>query len=259
MIKSTEVKILEDQFVARLRRNLSMSDNLGGIRESDSLPELRKMTSGKLLRSEFEAKYPLGKSLSVRMTPKSRLFSKESQAITLTGRVIVRMERFVEKGSDDEPISQTELSTTLAKESDLANRNRYESILGLYSPTGWAEEAKSFVQNEPPGSGWASHSVYPILIGPEITELVWDKKSDKVSKYIQCFCGLTLEERSRVCKDQIQRAILVQEFANLERIARTNGFDLDFVKRIAKELTSGSKDLAVAKVSGVGWVLKKRI
>ena len=259
MVNTKKVKLKEEQFITRLQENLTAVEDAGSIQVGDSLAELRKLTDGKLLRNELEARYPLGKSLSKRITPKSRPFIKDSQPIILTGKVVIRLDRFVEAGGDEESISLDELSSTLTKESDVANRSRCECILGLYSPTGWAEEAKAFVKNEPPGSGWASNSVYPILIGPEITELVWDTTSDKLSKYIQCFCGLTLEERSRVCKDEIQRAILVQEFANLEKIAQANGFDLDFVKKIAKELASGSKDLAVAKVSGVGWVLKKKI
>lgn len=259
MADTTEAKVREGRFIGRLAENLVAVENAGGIQESDKLAELRKLTGGKLLRNELEAKYPLSRSLSIRVTPRSGLFGKEEPSIVLTGKVVVRLDRFVEAGGDEEAISLAELNTALSKESDLANRSRFESILALYSPTGWAEDAKVFVQNEPPGSGWASNSVYPVLIGPEITELVWDKKSDNLSKYIHCFCGLTLKERGRICEDEIQRAILVQEFANLEKIAQTNGFDLDFVKRIAKEIASGSKDLAVAKVSGVGLVLKKKI
>lgn len=249
----------EERFVARLRENLAAVEGAGCVQASDNLPELRKLTGGRLLRSELESEYPLGKSLSMRIAPKIRLFGKEKQPSVLTGRVVLRLERFVEKRSDDEPVSLGELTCTLAKESDLANRNRYELFLGLYSPTGWADDARAFVENEPPGSGWASNRVCPVLVGPEIAELAWDRKSDKLARYVHCFCGLTLQERKRICRNELQRAILVQEFANLEKIAQTSSLGLDFVKRTARELASGSKDLAVARVSGVGLVLKKKI
>jgi len=259
MINNSVVKVCEQQFIERLLENLAAAENAGGLQESDSLSELRKLTGNTLLRNELIAKYPLGKSLSVRITPKSGLFSKESQPIVLTGKVVIRLDRFVEKGSDEEPFFLAELHSILIKESDLANRSRYESILGLYSPTGWVEDVKAFILNNPPGSGWASNRVYPILIGPEITELVWDNNSDKLRKYIQYFCGLTLEERSRICKDQLQRAVLVQEFANLEKIANEKGFRIEFVKDIAKKMTTGDRDLVLRKVPGVGLVLKKRM
>ena len=259
MLDIIEAKIREDRFVIRLRENLAAADNAGGVQEGDNLAELRKLTGGKLLRSELEAKYPLAKSLSVRVTPKAGLFGKEEQAIVLTGKVIVRLDRFVEVGGDDEAISLGELNSILSKESDLAGRSQYKSVLGLYSPTGWADDAKKFVENNPPGSGWASNRVYPILIGPEITELVWDKKSDKLANYISVFCGLTLEERSRICKDEIQRAVLVQDFANLQRIAEAKGFDIGFVKHIAKGLCSDNKELKLTTVKDVGLVLKRRI
>jgi len=256
---NSEIKVSEDRFVSRLHENLIAFENAGRIQESDNLAELRKLTGGKLLRAELEAKYPLGKTLSMRITPKAGLFAKEKRSIILMGKVIVRLDRFVEKGSDDEPISLSELNTILSKESDIANRSCYESVLGLYSPTEWNNEAKAFIENNPPGSGWASNRVHPVLIGPEITQLMWDKKSSKISNYIQCFCGLTLAERQQVCKDIIKRAILVQEFANLAKIAAENGFSLDFVKKVGKELTSCSKELVFSKVTGVGFVVKKKI
>jgi len=259
MVDNAKAKIREDKFVTRLHENLTAVENASGIQASDKLVELRKLTDGKLLRNELEAKYPLGKSLSMRISPKAAVFGKEKQSIVLSGRVIIRLDRFVAKGSDEEPISLNELNSTLTKESDVTNRSRYESVLGFYSPTGWVEDTKKFIENEPPGSGWASNRVYPILIGPEITEIVWDKKSNKLARYVQCFCGLTLEERSRICKDEIQRAILVQDFANLEKIADAKSFDISFVKQIAKGLCSENKELKLTTVKDVGLVLKRRI
>ena len=89
--------------------------------------------------------------------------------------------------------------------------------------------------------------------------MVWDKKSEKLGKYIQCFCGLTLDERKQVCKDAIKRTILVQEFANLAKIAEENGFDMDFVKGVAEKIGSEEKILKLTKVKDVGLVLKRRI
>ena len=279
-MRTEQVKLEEEQFISRLWENLAIVENTGGIQESDNMAELRKLTGGKLLRSELEARYPLGKSLSMRITPKSARYrilrrpascgdtrralsikhrASEQLPIILNGKLIIRLDRFVEKGGDEEPILLAELHSILTKESDLANRNRYESIFGLYSPTGWAVDANRFIENEPPGSGWASKTVYPVLIGPEITELVWDKKSNKLRQYVQCFCGLTLEERSRICKDEIQKAMLVQDFANLQKIAEAKSFGLDFVKKVAKEITSDSKELVLSKVPGVGFVLKKKM
>lgn len=177
----------------------------------------------------------------------------------LAGRMAFRLARFVEQGEDREPFSLAELSAILSRESDIARRSAYESVVGLFSPTGWSEEARRFVRNTPAGSGWASGVVHPILIGPEITELVWDAKDSKLRPYVQYFCGLTVEERKSICREGIQRAIVIQEFANLEKIAEARGFDIDFVKSVAKELCGQSKDLKLATVRGVGPVVKKMI
>ena len=259
MIEYKQTKLKEEQFISRLRENLLSIGNASGIQETDNLAELRKLTGGKLLRSELETKYPSSKSLSMRITPKAGLFAKEKRSIVLAGKTIVRLKRFVEKGGDDEPISLSELNTILTKESDLASRNCHESVLGLCSPTGWVDDAKAFIANDPPGSGWASNRVHPILIGPDITELVWDKKSGRLNRYIQCFCGLTLTEREQVCKDAIKKTILVQEFANLSKIAVKNGFDMDFVKGVAEKISSEEKNMKLTKVKDVGLVLKRKI
>jgi len=259
MINSAKMKICEDKFIGRLRENLAMVENHGGILEGDNLAQLRKLTDGKMLRSEMESKFPLGKFVSIRITTKAGFFGKEKQAIALAGKVIIRLDNLVKSGSDDEPILLNELSVILSKESDLATRGCFDCVLGLFSPTGWNDEAKQFVINEPSGSGWASNAVYPILVGPEITELVWDKKSGKISEYIQCFCGLTLAERQQVCRDMIKRAILVQEFANLQKIASEKGFSLDFVKDVAEKIGSEQNNLKLTKIKDIGFVLKKKI
>ena len=257
MIDGTKVKVMEDKFIGRLRENMAAVENLDGIQAEDNIAELRKLTGGKLLRSELEAKYPVGKSLSVRIVSRRKLFGKGQLPLVLTGKVIVRLDRFVEKDSDDEAISLGELNVILNKESDLANRSRYELILGLFSPTGWMEDARKFVENDSPGAGWASSYVHPILIGPEITELTWDKKSEKIRGHMQCFSGLTMQERSRVCKEKIEQEILVHDFANLERIAKVEDFDIGFVRKIAESLSNKRKDLTLTTVRDVGLVLKR--
>lgn len=259
MIDAEAGKLKEDLFVGRLRDNVGAVENAGGIEESDNLVELRRLTGGKLLRSELESKYPLGRCISVRVSPKVGLLSKKNIPLVVSGRVIIRLERLVEKGGDEEPVSLGELNSILAKESDLANRSCHELVFGLFSPTGWAEEAEQFIRNEPPGSGWASSRVYPVLIGPEINELAWDRNSSKLSKYVQVFCGLTAEERRRICRDEIQRALLVQGFANLEKIAETKGIDIGFAKQIAKGLCREDRQLKLTTIKDVGLVLKRRI
>jgi hypothetical protein len=55
------------------------------------------------------------------------------------------------------------------------------------------------------------------------------------------------------------QAIIVKEFANLEKIARENCFSLELVKSVAKKVATDTKGMVLKKVSGVGLVLKKKI
>jgi hypothetical protein len=116
MLDNAKVKIVEDRFISRLRENLTAVENAGGIREGDNLAELRKLTEGKLSRNELEVKYPQGKSISMRITGKASLFGKQQRPIELAGKVVVRLERLVMAGDDDEQISLDELNATLSKD-----------------------------------------------------------------------------------------------------------------------------------------------
>jgi hypothetical protein len=254
-----DIKLAEEQFISRLRENIAGGLNSAAVRTVDCLNSLRDLTGGTLLRRELESKYPLGKSVSIQINSKGSLFGKQAARVVLTGRVMLHLEKLIQQGGDDEPLAVAVLHRVLTEEADTAARSRYESVLGLFSPTGWAEEAKQFVRNDPPGSGWAASAVHPILIGPRVTELFWDTRDDKLRPYVQRFCGLTVEERKSICRDEIQRAIVIQEFANLEKIADARGLDIDFVKDVAADLCKGSKDLRFATVRGVGPVVKRTI
>jgi hypothetical protein len=252
-------RLAEEQFISRLRENIAESLGSGTVRASDSVNRLRDLTDGTLLRRELEAKYPLGKSVAVQMTGAPGLFGRRAGSVMLTGRVVLRLERFVEQECDEEPLSLIELHRVLAEEADVAARNRCESVLGLFSPTGWAGQAGQFVRNDPPGSGWASGVVHPVLIGPLVAELLWDTKDATLRQYVQLLCGLTLQERKQVCRDEIQKAVVVQDFANIQKIAEASGFAVDLVKDVAKDLCQETAGLKLATVKGVGPVVKRRM
>ena len=259
MADTETAKLAEEQFIARFKENVCACPGAGTIRASDSVSRLRDLTKGVLLRRELEAKYPLGKSITIQIDSKPGLFGKRTKQVILTGRVVLRLERFIEQDRDDEPLALVELHRVLSEETDAATRNRLGSVLGLFSPVGWTEDVRQFVKNDPPGSGWACGSLRPILIGPRITALVWDTNDGALRQYVPYFCGLTLGERTSVCRDEIRRAVLVQDFANLQRIAEAKGFAVDFVKDVAKDLCQETADLKLATVRGVGPVVKRRM
>ena len=222
---------------------------------------LRRLTGGQMLRGELEKKYPLGKSLSVRLTKEQGgLFSRKRQGggtTVVCGKVMLRLERIVESGSDSEPMGLAELDDVLARESDQAGRGRYSSVLGLYSPTGWAQEALEYVENDPAGSGWASTNVSAILIGPTVTESVWDSKDEQAGEYASCFAGYTEAERVEACKQAIKRMLSVQEFADLARLAAQKGIALAMVQKVAEMLLDEEEGLKLTNVRDVGLVLKR--
>ena len=260
MPSNTQSKLAEDQFMSRLEDNLMALPGIGVLEKAERIAELRKLTRGQMLRTELEAKFPLGRSLSAQGgRSKTGLFAKAADPVTLAARVVLHLERLVETDADDEPISLMELNPLLNSEKELAQRYQRMSVLGLFSPTGWSDDAKTYIANDPPGSGWASEHVHPILIGPQVTRLQWDHHNERVQPYTETFCGLTLQERKKVCHDRLERAILVQEFAGLQAIADETGFSQDFVREVARDMASDDKRLTVKKVSGVGWVVKKAL
>lgn len=260
MPNNAQIKLAEDQFVARLRENLKALPGTDMQQTDDRLRELRQGTHGKLLRQELEATFPLGRAVTVQVTPKRRAwFAKSMSPVTLTGQVLVDLSQCIESGGQDPPAVLTQLHERLQRESEQRGRLGNEALLGLFSPTGWDDAACQFARNDPPGSGWASGTVSVILIGPGVTDVVWDVEDLRAQQYVECFCGLTRTERQNVCREKIERALLVQEFANLEDLARDQGFSFPFVKDLAQGVASGANNLALKNVSGVGWVIKKKI
>jgi hypothetical protein len=253
-----EIKLAEDQFIARLRENINDLPGVGHVQADDRMGELRQETHGKLLRQELEAKYPLGKTIVAQVTPRrSGFFARAGSAVTLTGQVLVHLPRCIEHEGDDQPATVAQLHHQLNREARQRERAGTTALLGLFSPTGWDAAATQWARNDPPGSGWASGTVSVILIGPRVTDLVWDTRDARTQQYLECFCGLTRTERQDVCREKIERALLVQEFAHLDSIAQDQGFSLAFVKDVARSVTSRAKDRVLKKVSGVGWVVKK--
>lgn len=260
MPSNAQVKLAEDQFLARLQDNLRGVPGIGVLATEDRIRELRKLTGGQMLRAELQARFPLGRSVSAQVARvKMGFFAKATDPVTLCGRVVLHLERLVASDGDEEPVSLAELNALLAGEKDLCQRYQRVCILGLFSPTDWDDDAKRFVRNDPPGTGWASEQVCPVLIGPQVTTLHWDHNSDSLPSYLDTFCGLTLQERQKVCQDKLARSILVQEFADLRAIAAEKGFSQDFVRSVAKDMAAADNRLTVKKVAGVGWVIKKAL
>ena len=258
-MNADHIKIQEDRFCGRLAENLAAVAGGGAVERSDCVADLRRLTGGTLLRGQLEGRYPLGRALWVRLGGKGGLFAKRADAVVLKGLSLIRLERLVQDGGDDEPMDVGRLNAVLSEQADWSKRNVCRMVAGLFSPTGWTDEAAAFIRNDPPGSGWASAVVHPILIGPAITDLAWDRSSDVLRQYVQCFCGLTAAERQKVCSDYLQRRLLVDEFAHLQTAADELGLDLATVKAVAAEIAKDGKRYAVTTISGVGLVIKKKL
>lgn len=258
MIETQQAILLENKFIERLRENLHVLSGTSNITEKDSLSHLRELSGGKMLRNELEAKYPLGRSLEVRLEVKKGFFSPR-RTVVVQGQTVLRLKKYVHEAGDVQSISKVELGKILHEKAEAASKNKYDCALGLFSPTGWEVEAIDYIKNEPPGSGWASSNVWPVLIGPLTTELVWDHSSKNVQPYVASFAGLTKAERQQICTEQLEKDLLVQDFASIEKIARQNGFDPSFVETVARKVAKGKSNLKLAKVRDVGMVLKKTI
>ncbi len=249
----------EEQFISRLRANLS--DLAGGIqlREGDGIAILRKLTNNQLLRNELCARYPLGKELGLRLAPVKKLFGESLPGVQLAGKVVLRYDLLVADGGYDEPMGQGDLHTLLKEREQSLGMANEALILGLYSPTGWNQGARDYVVNDPPGSGWPGGRVLPILIGPDITSLVWDRKQELILRHVPIFSGLTRQEREAACRDAMVHELRVREFAGLEQLALEHYWESGLVEKVARKLAEEDHRLTVVKIKEVGMVIKRRV
>ncbi len=138
------------------------------------------------------------------------------------------------------------------------NRLDLHAVLAVFSASGWQEEAVAYARNDPPGSGYAGGRVHLVLVGPAATDVVTCGHDEVARALRPVLRGRTEDEEEAVAREAIERALTLDDYAVLDRVASGGGLDPACVERAAREMASRDEALRIEKLRGAGRVLRRR-
>ncbi len=143
-------------------------------------------------------------------------------------------------------------------EAKLRNRVDLHAVLAVYSASGWDEAAVRYARNDPPGTGYAHRALHLVLVGPGASELVMGAHDELARSLRAVLRGRTDEEDDAVARESLRKALALDNYAVLERVARDADLDETVVERAARALASTEAGLRMETVSGAGMVLRRK-
>lgn len=168
---------------------------------------------------------------------------------------LVDMERSV--GAQGVPTNALK-AVVARREAKLRNRLDLHAVLGVYSASGWADAAIAYARNDPPGTGYAHASLHLVLVGPAPSDLVTGAHDELARSFRPVLRGRTDDEEAAIAREHLEKALALENYAVLERVARETGLDDTTVERAARALASGEAGLRMETVSGAGPVLRRK-
>ncbi len=144
------------------------------------------------------------------------------------------------------------------EEARLRNKLDLEAVVALFSASGWDDGAVRYVRNDPPGSGYTHRTVHLVLVGPAPNDTVRCAHDELTLSLKPVLRGRTDEEEEAVARERIERALTLDGYAVLERVARDADLDGTCVERAARSMASKDRQLRLENLSGAGTVLRRK-
>ena len=180
----------------------------------------------------------------------------------LRGRVVIEvhnlahLERFDQEGYDDQSVSRMELESLLNETARHAAEQGTWQMLILYSPTGWADEARDFATGK--GSGpFRDRLVSVVLFEDDSAQFLFDEVDERLFLFKEAFStdldGATLEKARAFVDDYLE----VHNSLSLEAVVSQLGISRKAGVRVFKILEAEDRcDLNV--LEDVGMVLSSK-
>lgn len=230
-----------------------MSDAQDALRRIEANLERLAGIATPLGKVVFEGGAPYVKRNAHPPALECRVILKRGLVFSRTTSVVVEFLSLEAEG----PVSLDGLRHSIVdRESRTRNRLDFQYVLALYSPEGWSREALDYVRNDPPGSGFTHQALHLILIGPEPTDVVLDKRDELLASVAFVFRGRTRDEDIAVAKEELERAVLVGGYASVERVASSLDMDEGTVLDAARN-KAAEGGLKLDRVRGAGYVLRR--
>ena len=269
-VTTQQAKALEIASIGRFDLNierflsLHKTESTGAIFEQlghsseNNITYLRRLPECNYSVSELRNNFPLNSRSRYRL---QAFFSKtfnDIKAIELEISFFARLDRYLTTGYDDNAITLDELTPFIA--SFITRIQRMEPgdywVIGLFSPTGWDRSAVSYIcGNE---LTFAHPGISICLIGSEINEIYFSSADHKMAAMVDCFKGITLDEKVSECKALLLEALLIDDHVVLDAFCEMHNFDSKIIKKAYNELIEEERDIERVKVKNLGQIIRTR-
>jgi excisionase family DNA binding protein len=188
--------------------------------EDEAVKLMRLMRTG-FIGADVERRMPLNRSSRYRMPGQGR---KETGLI-FEARIFAHLPALVEKGYDTAPATVEEATQLLDEAVERASQAQTGWLLGLASPTGWSEEAESYVASGEAGRTFYDRRVMPYLVDLERIGIIYNESDERLPPMAPLFAPLLLAEGVAQVRAYVARALATSARVGVSEIMRDTGLD----------------------------------
>ena len=151
------------------------------------------------------------------------------------------------------PKSKHELLALLDSKARINQRQGTFTVLGLFSPTGWDEEAAQSVCGK---ERFISPNLAPILISDSV--LNFDKDSVLSAFFAQFFNFELLRDRVKNCKEAIENELIGVQYVSLENLRSNLRYPATFIEKVMLEMARNNDFIVFEEEKDIGKILRRR-
>lgn len=254
------VKQYEMNFIGRIERKLGKEIELFGKKFKVEYRECETVDTsvyagrrGFVVFGEVEVKnLPENRYIDAEIVEKKLI--GEKKRFRFKAIFVARVERYVDRGFDTDPMTLEEVNAYLVKARDEAKRLGYTVVLCLASPTGFSDEVLKHLNSDEFYRNFMSRYLSVVLVDVERNFVVFNRH-DEVAKEFSKFCEMEMDvEKKERIKKCVEGLMEGRDWVVLEDALKCG--DESIARAVFYEL-AGERGWNVRYVEGVGLVLMR--
>ncbi len=219
---------------------------------ADESEQLMDMLSTGYLDAEFEQEMPLN-IISRYNIPVNK---GQKPDLVLEARTISHLPVFVKHGFDIHPATLADLLYILEECKSTAKTKNQVYLIGIAAPTGWADDARSYIHSGETGRTFSHRLVLPCLVDLEKMSLVYNRADNRLSPLVPLFTPYLQEEQLTSVMEYIRQKLPIYDNLSFSEVAKQMQVDLETVRKAVSQLiTTADDEFDTRQVEGIGPVI----
>jgi len=220
--------------------------------EMDESARLMELLRTGYLDREIEQEMPLN-VVSCYTIPAS---GPGTPGLVLETRVLSHLPTLVRQGFDTRSASLADLLRVLEQCIEVAEAQDVAYLVGVAATTGWAPEARAYVEASGTGRSFSHRLVLPCLVDLHEMTLVYNESDSRLAPMVSLFAPRLPEEEISQATEYIAQALLASHGVTVEEVCEEANMDEQYV-RIAFERLVEQGTHRWDQVPSIGQVLSK--